>query len=361
MYNIPPFGFASDSIILDDQVSARNMLESFRVQGFVQNKFRLDKQRNMWLNVGLRGQWWQVNEELFVTPRVQFSWEPNKKKNAYLPDSLKKKDLVVKLAAGGYFQQGFFRELRGFNGNLNRQLQAQQAWHLVAGTDRFINMWRRKFKFTTEAYYKQLDRLVPYLYDNIRVRYYAENSSTGYAWGIDNRINGEFIKGLESWFTLSVLQTREKISYTNNSGERIQSEWLRRPTDRRVNFAAMLQDQLPGNPTFRLNLNMIIGTGMPYFLDGAGRYASKPNIIPPYRRLDMGFSKVLLGRNDKNRPKASMLKNLQETWISVEIFNILGINNVISYNWVKDIENNVYGVPEYLTGRRLNIRLRVEF
>jgi hypothetical protein len=106
---------------------------------------------------------------------------------------------------------------------------------------------------------------------------------------------------------------------------------------------------------------MIIGTGMPYFLDGAGRYASKPNIIPPYRRLDMGFSKVLLGRNDKNRPKASMLKNLQETWISVEIFNILGINNVISYNWVKDIENNVYGVPEYLTGRRLNIRLRVEF
>jgi hypothetical protein len=361
MYNIPPFGFASDSIILDDQVSARNMLESFRVQGFVQNKFRLDKQRNMWLNVGLRGQWWQVNEELFVTPRVQFSWEPNKKKNAYLPDSLKKKDLVVKLAAGGYFQQGFFRELRGFNGNLNRQLQAQQAWHLVAGTDRFINMWRRKFKFTTEAYYKQLDRLVPYLYDNIRVRYYAENSSTGYAWGIDNRINGEFIKGLESWFTLSVLQTREKISYTNNSGERIQSEWLRRPTDRRVNFAAMLQDQLPGNPTFRLNLNMIIGTGMPYFLDGAGRYASKPNIIPPYRRLDMGFSKVLLGRNDKNRPIASMLKNLQETWISVEIFNILGINNVISYNWVKDIENNVYGVPEYLTGRRLNIRLRVEF
>jgi hypothetical protein len=135
----------------------------------------------------------------------------------------------------------------------------------------------------------------------------------------------------------------------------------RRPTDRRVNFAAMLQDQLPGNPKIRLNLNMIIGTGMPYFLDGSGRYASRPNTIPPYRRLDMGFSKVMLSRSDKNRPKSGPLKSIKETWISVEIFNVLGINNVISYNWVKDIENNVYGVPEYLTGRRLNVRLRAEF
>jgi len=361
MYNIPPFGFATDSIILDDQVSSRNKLESFRLQGFLQNKFSLDKQNNMWLSLGLRGHWWQANNEFFATPRVQFSWEPNKKYNALVPDSLKKKEKIIKLAAGGYFQQGFFRELRDFSGVLNRQLKAQRAWHLVAGTDRFLNMWSRKFKFTTEAYYKYLDRLVPYLYDNIRVRYYAQNSSEGYAWGVDNRINGEFIKGLESWFTLSVLQTRERINYLNNSGELVQSGWLRRPTDRRVNFAAMLQDQLPGNPNFRLNLNMIIGTGMPYFLNGQGRYAERPNTIPPYRRLDIGFSKVLLNRNDKDRPKTGMFKKLQESWISVEIFNILGINNVISYNWVKDIENNVYGVPEYLTGRRLNMRLRAEF
>ncbi|MEK0421870.1 MAG: hypothetical protein RLZZ161_1721, partial [Bacteroidota bacterium] len=361
MYNIPPFGFATDSIILDDQVSSRNTLESFRLQGFLQNKFRLDKQRNMWLNLGLRSHWWQVNNEIFVTPRIQFSWEPNKKHNAFLPDSLKKKDKIIKLAAGGYYQQGFFRELRNFSGVLNQQLKAQRAWHMVAGTDRFVSMWNRKFKFSTEAYYKHLDRLIPYLFDNIRVRYYAENSSEGYAWGVDNRINGEFIKGLESWFTLSVLQTREKINYLNDNGDLVQSGWLRRPTDRRVNFAAMLQDQLPGNPNFRLNLNMIIGTGMPYFLSGQGRYAEKPNTIPPYRRLDIGFSKVLLSRNDKNRPPYGMLKKLQESWISVEIFNILGINNVISYNWVKDIENNVYGVPEYLTGRRLNIKIRAEF
>lgn len=360
-YNIPPFGFATDSIILDDQVNARNLLESFRIQGFVQEKIRLDKSRGMWLNVGLRGQWWQVNNELFITPRVQFNWEPNRRWNRVTPDSLKKKDVMLKLAAGGYFQNGYYRELRGFDGQLNQNLRAQRAWHALAGMDRYFMMWERRFKLTTEAYYKQLERQVPYLYDNIRVRYYADNGAQGYAWGVDNRINGQFIRGMESWFTLSVLQSRERITYRNDAGQMVQSNWLRRPTDRRVNFAAVIQDKLPGNPSYRINLNMIIGTGLPYFLDGKYRYTTNPNTIPAYRRLDIGFSKVLLARAAKRRPVSMLFRKMQEAWISLEVFNILAINNVITYSWVKDIENNVYGVPEFLTGRRLNLRLHVEF
>lgn len=360
-YNIPPFGFASDTLILDDQVSSRNELKSIRAQAFAQNRIRLDKSRGMWINVGVRAQWWQVNNELFITPRVQFSWEPNKRYNTGKPDSLRKKDVLIKFASGGYFQNGYYRELRGFDGQLNRNLKAQRAWHWLAGMDRYILMWRRRFKLTTEGFYKSLDRLDPFLYDNIRVRYYAENSSRGYAWGVDNRINGEFIKGLESWFTLSVLQTREKITYTNTQGQRVESEWLRRPTDRRVNFAAYFQDQLPGNPKYRVNLNMIIGTGMPYFLDGKNRYQTKPNTIPAYRRLDIGFSKVLINRFENKASRPLWLRTVKDAWISLEVFNVLGINNVIAYNWVKDIENNVYGVPEFLTARRLNLRLHVEF
>lgn len=360
-YNIPPFGFAGDSIILDDQVSSRNELRSFRVQAFVQDRIRIDKSRGMWINIGLRSQWWQVNNELFVTPRVQFSWEPNKQYNSNKPDSLRKKDVLFKLASGGYYQNGYYRELRGFDGKLNRNLKAQRAWHWLVGMDRYIMMWRRRFKLTTEGFYKSLNRLDPFLYDNIRVRYYAENSSRGYAWGIDNRINGEFIKGLESWFTLSVLQTREKITYTNNLGVRTESDWLRRPTDRRVNFAAFFQDQLPGNPKYRVNLNMIIGTGMPYFLDGKNRYTTTPNSIPAYRRLDIGFSKVLISRFQNRSTLPGWVRTVKDAWISLEVFNILGINNVIAYNWVKDIENNVYGVPEFLTARRLNLRLQVSF
>lgn len=360
-YNIPPFGFAGDSIVLQDWVSAKNNLESYRLQAFVQEKLRIDKSRGMWLNFGVRAQWWQVNNSAFVTPRFQFSWEPNKRFNKGKTDSLRKKDVLLKLAGGGYFQNGFYRELRDFNGRLNRNLQPQKSWQWLAGMDRYFFMWRRRFKLSSEAYYKQMSGLVPYLYDNIRVRYYAQNSSRGYAWGIDNRINGEFIKGLESWFTLSVLQTRERITYVNDVGGLSESPWLRRPTDRRVNFAAVIQDQLPGNPDYRINLNMIIGTGMPYFLDGKYRYSTTPSAIPAYRRLDIGFSKVLVNRFSSKRPAMPMFKNLKEAWISLEVFNILGINNVISYNWVKDIENNVYGVPEYLTSRRLNLRLHLEF
>lgn len=360
-YNIPPFGFATDSIILDDVVAAKNSIESIRTQAFIQNRFRLNKDRNMWLGAGVRANWWQYNNQLFITPRMNFSFEPNRLKNRGLPDSLKKNDIVIKLAAGAYFQPAFYRELRDFEGVLNSNLKAQQSWHFVAGIDRFFNMWDRRFKLSTEGYYKTMAQLNPYLYDNIRIRYYAANNSEGYAWGLDNRINGEFVPGLESWFTLSVLQSRERITYTNDKGELTETGWLRRPTDRRVNFAAVFQDELPMNPTYRANLNLLIGTGIPYYLDGPARYNENPNSVPPYRRLDLGLSKVLIGHKNQKRLKHKLFQHVNQAWISLEIFNLLAINNVIAYSWVKDLDNNTYGVPEYLTGRRLNLRLHVEF
>ncbi|MBS3913826.1 MAG: TonB-dependent receptor [Bacteroidetes bacterium] len=360
-YNIPPFGFATDSIILDDAVYAKNTLQSFRAQGFIQDRYRLNKAKNMWVGAGLRFHWWEINQQLFVTPRVNFSFEPNKQRNKNLPDSLKRNDMILRIAAGGYYQPGFYRELRDFSGKLNTKLKAQESWHVVAGMDRFFNMWDRRFKLTTEAYYKSMSNLDPYLYDNIRIRYYAQNSSRGYAYGVDNRINGEFVKGLESWFTMSVLQTREKITYTDENGNIVVSDWLRRPTDRRVNFAAIFQDELPTNPSFRANLNLIVGTGLPYFLNGKARYTTTPNVIPAYRRLDLGLSKVLFTDSMGIRLKRKYFKNVKEAWISLEVFNLLGINNVIAYSWVKDVNNNTYGVPEYLTGRRLNLRLHLSF
>lgn len=358
-YNIPPFGFASDTIILDDVVSAKNNLRSWRTQAFVQNRFRLNKEKNMWLGAGVRAGWWEVNKQLYITPRFNFSFEPNRIKNKGLPDSLKHRDMIVKFAAGAYFQPGFYRELRNFAGVLNKNLKAQQSYHFVAGMDYFFNMWDRRFKFTSEGYYKTLAQLDPFLYDNIRIRYYAENSSHGYAMGLDNRINGEFVKGLESWFTVSFLQTREKITYTDENGVLTTSPWLRRPTDRRMNFAAVFQDELPSNPSYRANINLIVGTGIPYYLGGQYRYSTTPGNIPPYRRLDLGMSKVLVGQVGRAHPKSKIYKNIKEAWISLEVFNLLSINNVIAYSWVKDLNNNIYGVPEYLTGRRLNLRLHV--
>ncbi|MFN5889167.1 MAG: TonB-dependent receptor, partial [Bacteroidota bacterium] len=167
----------------------------------------------------------------------------------------------------------------------------------------------------------------------------------------------EFTKGLESWFTLGVMQTKEKISYTDITGAEVQSQWLRRPTDRRVNFSAVFQDQLKNNPSVRVNLSLVIGTSIPYYFDGIFRYQTKPNVITPYRRIDLGLSKTFSA--DKNRWVKSA--RLSEAWISLDIFNVLDINNVISYSWIKDLDNNRYGVPDYLTGRRLNLRLHARF
>jgi hypothetical protein len=290
---------------------------------------------------------------------MSLSWEPHKSFNErQRSDAAKKPDVLYKLAIGAYHQPGFYRELRNFDGQLNRQLLAQKSWHVVTGYERYFFNGGRKFKYTAEAYYKGYQDLVPYLFDNIRIRYYGTNSATGFAWGVDQRIYGEFTKGLESWFTLGIMQTKEKITYSDEvSGNSVTTDYLRRPTDRRVNLGAVFQDQMPNNPSLRVNLTMNIGTGIPYYLDGKARYTTTPNTIPPYRRVDIGFSKIFEPKKYKWVGKMGM----SNAWLSIDIFNLLDINNVIGYSWVKDLQNNRYGVPDYLTGRRINIRLYGSF
>jgi hypothetical protein len=352
-YNTSEFGYLRDSLYLDPLVRASNSIQSLRSSAYVQGRWRVSKAQNVWLNAGVRLQHWSLNGQTLLMPRVNINWEPNQSYNRNKPDSLKKPDVVIKLAAGAYHQAPFYREMRGFDGQLNTSLRAQEAWHALLGMDRYTVLWDRPFKFSSEAYLKTLDNLVPYLYDNMRSRYFAENSGRGFAWGWDNRINGQFIEGLESWFTLSVMQSKEQLSWTSPTGNDTLSAWLRRPTDRRVQFAAVFQDELPSDPSVRINLSIIIGTGLPYYLDGPARYTTTPNAIPPYRRVDLGLSKTLNQDSKINR-----WLGLSSSFISIDVFNLLDINNVIAYSWVKDLNNNRYGVPEYLTGRRLNLRFQ---
>ena len=358
-YNIAPFGRMEDSILFDNYIFAKNTLSSYRGKAHIAGQWRLSKRQQIWLTSGIRTQYWTVNREMLIMPRMSLSWEPHKSFNErQRSDAAKKPDVLYKLAIGAYHQPGFYRELRNFNGQLNRQLLAQKSWHVVIGYERYFFNGGRKFKYTAEAYYKGYQDLVPYLFDNIRIRYYGTNSATGFAWGVDQRIYGEFTKGLESWFTLGIMQTKEKITYNDAlTGNTITTDYLRRPTDRRVNLGAVFQDQMPNNPSLRVNLTLNIGTGIAYYLDGKARYTTTPNTIPPYRRVDIGFSKIFEPKKYKWVGKMGM----SNAWLSIDIFNLLDINNVIGYSWVKDLQNNRYGVPDYLTGRRINIRLYGSF
>lgn len=348
-----------DSLFLYSTIRSKNALNSVRYSGYVQQNWSLNKDLNMILNTGIRAQYWTLNQQTIVSPRFQFSFEPNKAWNNQdsLPDSLRKKDVLFKASFGVYNQPPFYREMRDLQGTVHTKLQAQQAIHYVVGTDFYFKMWDRAFKFTGELYYKKLNYLDPYLFENVRIRYYGTNSSQGYATGIDTRVNGEFVKGLESWFSLSVMQTKEKITYTNEDGVQVTTPYLRRPTDQRVTLGVFFQDELAKWPDYKVFLNLIVGSGMPYFLTGQYRYTDQYK-IPPYRRLDIGFSKSLI--DDDHRPKKKRWRMIDEAYITLDVFNILGVNNVASYLWVRDVSGRTYAVPNYLTSRRINLNLVVK-
>ncbi|MCB9246048.1 MAG: TonB-dependent receptor plug domain-containing protein [Flavobacteriales bacterium] len=364
-YNVAR-GRSDTAIYLDDVLRTNIELTGVRTSGFLQWTHILDQHNDMRVNVGIRGNYWNVNEQFVFSPRGQLSFKPNKRYNdriyskitePRLRDSLLRKDWLLKVAAGLYAQPPFYRELRDLSGVLNLNLRAQKAVHFVFGGDMLFTAWNRPFRFIGEVYHKQLYDLVPYFLDNVRIRYDALNNSKGHSSGLDLRVNGEFIKDLESWVNISFLSTRERITYTDASGVQQNTGNIRRPTDQRFHGSILFRDELKTDPSVKMHLNLVFGTGLPYYFNGPYRYEERFG-IPAYRRVDIGFSKELIDFSKKLTERR--LSGLQSFWISLEVFNLLQVNNTISYIWVEDLNNNLYGVPNYLTGRRLNLKLLVK-
>lgn len=349
---------------LNSFLSTRLSLSTFRTNGYFQNTQVLNKTYNATITYGVRYNYWSYNQQTVFSPRVQMAFEPNRKHNRNLresnSDKKPRKDWLVKAAYGWYYQPPFYRELRNFDGQLNPNIKAQRAIHYVLGGDMNFTAWNRPFKFIGELYYKQLDHLIPYEIDNVRIRYFANNNSSGYAGGIDLRVNGEFVKGAESWASLSVMKTQEKITdAVDGRGNPITPSYIPRPTDQRVNFAIFFQDYLRKNPKLRMNLNLVYGSGMPFGVPDRNRY-NDLNRIPSYRRVDLGVNRVLIEEDSKKRDNF-WRKNIQSAWIGIEVFNLLGVNNTISYIWIEDVTAARYAVPNYLTNRRVNIKMQMRF
>jgi hypothetical protein len=139
---------------------------------------------------------------------------------------------------------------------------------------------------------------------------------------------------------------------TDNSG------YIPRPTDTRFNFAIFFQDYLPGDPTFRVSLNLYVTGGFPFGAPQTQR-AEQVFRAPPYRRVDLGFIKVL--KEEGKDHKWKTLNSFRSVWIGVEVFNLLQSRNTVSYLWVRDVSSaRQYAVPNYLTARLLNIKLTLK-
>ena len=349
---------------LNSFLSTRLNLSSHRLHGYLQNSQTLNKTYNAVLTYGLRANYWNYNQQLVFSPRLQFGFEPNRKHNRLVRDKIIagkiRKDWMIKAAYGWYYQAPFYRELRDFDGVLNPNIRAQRAIHYVLGGDMNFIAWNRPFKFTTEVYYKQLDFLIPYEIDNVRIRYFANNNSSGYASGLDFRVNGEFVKGAESWASVSFMKTQEKITGISDIfGNAITPRYIPRPTDQRLTFAIFFQDYLRNNPKIRMNLNLVYGSGLPFGVPDRNRY-NDISRMPSYRRVDIGLNRVLIAEENEKRNNF-WKRTFKSAWVGIEIFNLLGINNTISYIWITDVSANRYAVPNYLTNRRINLRLLLKF
>ncbi len=367
---IDSLGFAKPTLVngeimVNDYISSANSLNSYRINGYIQNSQTLSRDYNLIVTYGIRSNWWSLNNENIVSPRAQVSFEPNRKHNRAVllkqKEGVVKRDYSLKAAVGMYYQQPFYREMRNFNGSINKNIKAQQSVHYIAGGDLNFIAWGRPFKFFAEAYYKDMKNLIPYEIDNVRIRYYADNIAEGYATGIDLRVNGEFVKGTESWASLSVMSTAEKIpsaKITDAAGNPLQPGYVRRPTDQRVNASIMFQDYMPKFPSIRVYLNLVYGSGLPFGPPDRNRYGDTLT-MPSYRRVDIGFSKVLTDETDKK--KTGWKRYFKSAMIGIEVFNLIDINNTISYLWIEDAEARTWAVPNYLTGRRVNLKVMMKF
>ncbi|WP_132053803.1 TonB-dependent receptor [Pseudocnuella soli] len=309
------------------------------------------------LQTGLRVAYNDLNGEILISPRINASWKPGWRR-----------DVMFRAAAGAYHQPPFYRELRRMDGSVNKDLKAQKSWQGVLGMDYQFIGFGRPMRLTAEGYYKYLTDVVPYDIDNVRVRYFGENTAKAYAAGLDLRLHGELVKDAESWISVSLMRTRENLEgdvfkrYTLDSlNQPIDSTigeagWLRRPTDRLITFGMFFQDYLANNKNFKVYLSTLYGTNLPYNIPGsvANRNALT---IPPYIRVDIGFSALLLNTDKSARRSHHPFRNLDNIWLALEVFNLIDRSNTISYQLIKDFANNTFAMPNRLTPRLLNLKL----
>ena len=329
-----------------------------KFSGYAQDNFTWRRGGNVYtLQGGMRFNYNSLNQQLLFSPRLTGSWKP-----------LWKKDVVLRAALGSYDQPPFYRELRRYDGTVNTQLKAQRSQQAVLGLDyNFVGL-NRPLRLTAEAFYKNQQSVVPYDIDNVRLRYFGENSARAYAAGLELRLFGELVKDAESWLSFSVMKTKENIKndfftvYKTGADLQpvdssvVEGGWFRRPTDRLLTVGMFFQDYLSTNKNFKVYINGNYGTNLPYNIPGSVRYRNALT-IPPYIRIDIGFSALLLDNDRSNRRSHSPFRNFDNIWASFEVFNLIDRDNTISYLLIKDFSNNVFTLPNRLTPRLVNLKL----
>ncbi|MET0300402.1 MAG: TonB-dependent receptor, partial [Flavitalea sp.] len=358
-YSLP---YNPDLLAFSKAVRSTADLNVIRLSGYVQDNIILNDSSGFSLQAGLRYNYNTLNKEFLISPRVGASWKP----------ADWSRDVIFRFAAGLYQQPPFYRELRRYDGTINTDLKAQKSWQVSGGLDYNFKSGNRPFRFAVEAYYKNLWDVVPYDVDNVRLRYFGENNAKAYATGLEMRLFGDLVKDAESWISLGFMRTRENIDndyyydYTRDANNvitdsvRQEGGWFRRPNDRLITFGMFLQDYLSTNKNFKVFLNFLYGSNLPYNIPNSVKHRNGV-VIEPYIRIDIGFSALLLDTEKANRRSHHPFRNFDNIWATLEVFNLIDRDNTISYLLIKDFSNTTFALPNRLTPRLLNLKLIARF
>lgn len=363
-YNIPNY---SNQVLLLNPIRADYNFTGQRFEFYIQDQWSipLSAKKSLMILGGIRGNYWTINKEFFLSPRLQMIFKPNAKTSLYT-------------AVGSYNQSPFIREMINESGQLITNVKSQKSLHYIAGMDVIVKLLNRPFKFTTEAYYKHMWDVNTYQYNNVLIRYAAKNDVIAYARGIDVRLQGEFVKDAESWINIGLLDTKEFngnnnfMKYRDSTGREVYDRryaqgtikdsfleaqgYIQRPNNQFLMVNIFFQDYIPQFPSFKVNLSLTLASGLPFGVPNSEVYRNQFNLLA-YKRLDIGFAFRIFDAEKKNKPQA-MIKNV---WATLDVFNAVDFFNQVSMNWIQDYTGNQFAVPNYLTGRRFNGRIVVKF
>lgn len=298
---------------------------------------------------GMRSDYFSFNREWTLSPRLSARWDVD--------------DRLSLTGSWGIYQQApTYREIRGLPeagstilGSLNRDIRSQRSIQYVAGAEYFLPS--RRLRVRAEAFYKDLDHLISYEIQNVRVVYSGNNDSKGNAYGLDLRILGELVPGLESWLNYSYLHTTE--DFLPGWEDEYTIGIIPRPADQRHTVSLFVQDYIPGDRTWKVHMRGLFGSGLPYTPPVPGRRVGtfvsqvpgprNSARYPEYRRVDLGISKLIDFGGSFGLE------------VTAELLNIFDMTNTVAYTWVPNGDGIWQRIPTRLTPRTFNLRARLTY
>ncbi|MGE5456836.1 MAG: TonB-dependent receptor plug domain-containing protein, partial [Methanococcaceae archaeon] len=258
---------------------------------------------------------------------------------------------IFNFNTGIYYQPPFFNEFNGQNLDYNL-LKSQRTWHSVLGWELTA---KNRISFQAQLFYKKLDNLIPFYYDDLKIVYMTGNVNEGYAYGMDLMVKGEISKNINSWLGYSYLNSKERKA---GSGE----QYKRRLFDQTHTVQIFLQDKISRHPNWQSHLRLLAGSGFLFYnrtiaanpVTGKNEMSidfSKPEEFLMYLRADMGLSARFDFSNNTN------------LLVIAELLNVFDKQNFEGYNFMQVFPDytGVLRIPRVLSRRFLNIKVSFNF